>query len=314
MTAVRREGGDEVLLAFIVAADPTDLSLPKRVRAAVSKSLPTYMQPARILVIDRFPLLPGGKVDEKALLAIADATPRERREALHTPAVTLREAPLSSIEFRVLGIMRDVLSHGDLGADVDFFEAGGDSLLAITLMLRLDSEFGRKLPRVLNGAFSARRLAAILESPFVLGATYPAGVVEIRAGTADRPLFCLPGLKGTAFTFRALAAKLHTRRPVLAIELHNLEVGPSVLESIKGTAAALIGRMREVQPVGPYSILGYSFGGNLAVEVARQLIANDQTVELVAILDAQRARCNAQPSWSKQTDDALADYPAAETP
>ena len=44
--------------------------------------------------------------------------------------------------------------------------------------------------------------------------------------------------------------------------------------------------MREVQPVGPYAILGYSFGGNLAVEVARQLIANDQTVELVTILDA----------------------------
>jgi thioesterase domain-containing protein/acyl carrier protein len=287
VTVVRREGGDDVLLAFIVAADPTDLSLPKRARAAVNKSLPTYMQPARILVIDRFPLLPGGKVDEKALLAIADATPRELQQALHTPAVTLREAPLSSIESRVLGIMRDVLSHGDLGPDADFFDAGGDSLLAITLMLRFDSEFGRKLPaRVLNGAFSARRLAAILESPFVLGATYPAGVVEIRAGTAHRPLFCLPGLKGTAFTFRTLAAKLHTRRPVLAIELHNLEVGPSVLESIKGTAAALIGRMREVQPVGPYSILGYSFGGNLAVEVTRQLIANDQTVELVAILDA----------------------------
>jgi acyl carrier protein len=90
--------------------------------------------------------LPGGKVDEKALLAIADATPRELQQALHTPAVTLREAPLSSIESRVLGIMRDVLSHGDLGPDADFFDAGGDSLLAITLMLRFDSEFGRKLP------------------------------------------------------------------------------------------------------------------------------------------------------------------------
>jgi acetoacetyl-CoA synthetase len=79
---------------------------------------------------------------------------------------------------------------------------------------------------------------------------------------------------------------MHTRRPILAIELHNLEVGPSVLESIEETAKAVVGRMREVQPVGPYAILGYSFGGNLAVEVARQLTANGQKVELVTVLDS----------------------------
>jgi len=273
VTAVRREGGDAVLLAFIVAADPTDLSLPKRVRAAASKSLPTYMQPARILVIDRFPLLPGGKVDEKALLAIADATPRERQQTLHTPATTLLEAPLSSIESRVLGIMRDVLSYGDLGPDADFFEAGGDSLLAIALMLQLDSEFGTKLPaRVLNLAFSARRLAATLESPLGL--------------PSYKPLFCMPGVYATTFEYRTLALKLHTRRPILAIELLDLLTGPSALESIEGMAEATVERMREVQPVGPYALLGHSFGGNLAVEVARQLTAHDQTVELAIILDS----------------------------
>jgi acetoacetyl-CoA synthetase len=138
----------------------------------------------------------------------------------------------------------------------------------------------------MNETFTARRLAGILESPSGLRATYPAGVVEVKAGTTDKPLFCLPGLPGSAFTFRALAAKLHTRRQILAIELHNLGVGPSVLESIEGTAQAIMERMREVQPGGPYAILGYSFGGNLAVDVARQLIANDQTVELVTVVDA----------------------------
>ncbi len=287
VTAVQREGGDEVLLAFIVAVDPTDLSLPKRVRAAVSKSLPAYMQPARILVVDRFPLLPGGKVDEKALLAIADATPRERPQAVHIPAVTLRNAPLSSSESRVLDIMQDVLNYRDLGPDADFFEAGGNSLLAITLMLRLDSEFGRKLPaRVLNEAFSARLLAAILERPPDLGATHSTDVAQFTAGTSYKPLFCMPGIYATGFEFRALAAKLHTRRPILAIELLDLMTGPSALETIEEMAEATVERMREVQPVGPYAILGYSFGGNLAVEVARQLTANDEKVELVIILNS----------------------------
>ena len=191
--------------------------------------------------------------------------------------------PLSVVESRVLAIMRDVLGHEALGPDDDFFEMGGDLLFAMTLMLRLESEFGRKLrAHIMDGAFTARRLAAFVEIPSLLATTYPTGVVEIRAGSADRPLFCLPGLAGTAFTFRTLAAKLHTRRPILAIELHSLELEPPVLEFIKHTAAAVINRMREVQPVGPYAILGFSFGGVLAVEVARQLIADDQTVELAS--------------------------------
>jgi acetoacetyl-CoA synthetase len=52
------------------------------------------------------------------------------------------------------------------------------------------------------------------------------------------------------------------------------------------TAAAVVERMCEVQPSGPFAIVGYSFGGNLAVEVARQLISRGQLVELVIIIDA----------------------------
>jgi acetoacetyl-CoA synthetase len=148
----------------------------------------------------------------------------------------------------------------------------------------------------MEGACTARQLAAILESATVLPATYPAGVVQIRPGTTGRPVFCLPGLKGTAFQFRTLAAKLRTRRPILAIDLHYLQVGPSVLESIEQTGQAVVRRMREVQPVGPYAIIGYSFGGTLAVEVARQLTANDQKVELVTVLDAHAPGSLREPS------------------
>lgn len=234
-----------------------------------AERLPPYMVPATFLLLRELPLKPNGKLD---LVALEDAT------CGFAPA--WGDAPLSSVESRILEIMRDVLRHGDLGPDDDFFEAGGDSLLAITLMFRLESEFGRKLPAlVINEAFNAHRLAAILESRAVSRPTYPAGVVGIRAGTTDRPLFCL-AMAGTALQFRALAEKMHTLRPILAIEW------PPVLESVEGTARAIVGRMREVQPIGPYAILGHSFGGNLAVEVARQLIANDQIVELAVIIDA----------------------------
>jgi acetoacetyl-CoA synthetase len=176
--------------------------------------------------------------------------------------------------------MREILRDGDLCPDTDFFEAGGDSLLAITLMLRLDRECGRKHPaRVLDGALTARRLATILDSPSGLRATCPTSVVQFKAGTTYKPLFCMPG------GLRAVAVKLRTRRPILGIELGDLLTG-SALDSIENLAKAIVERMREADPVGPYAIIGYSFGGNLAVEVARQLTASDQTVELVAIIDS----------------------------
>jgi amino acid adenylation domain-containing protein len=270
--------GAAQLVAYVVPKSK-DYSAPKLRELLIrhtTERLPPYMVPATFLLLPALPLKPNGKLDLAAL-----------EDAKHGSAFAREDAPLSSVEMRILGILRDVLQQGNLGPDDDFFEAGGDSLLAITLMMRLESEVGRELPaRVMDEAFTARRLVAILESAAVLGSTYPAGVVEIRAGTTDRPLFYLPGLGGTKFECHALAAKMHTRRPILAIELHNLEVGPSVLESIEETAEAVVARIREVQPVGPYSILGFSFGGTVAVEVARQLTINNQIVELIIIIDA----------------------------
>jgi acyl-coenzyme A synthetase/AMP-(fatty) acid ligase len=75
----RHDGEDTSLLAFIVAVDAADTALLDRVRAAVAVGLPNHMHPARVLVVDRLPLLPGGKVDVRALLTIEAAAPRETR-------------------------------------------------------------------------------------------------------------------------------------------------------------------------------------------------------------------------------------------
>ncbi len=131
-----------------------------------------------------------------------------------------------------------------------------------------------------------RRLAASLAGSALLRSAYPAGVVEVRAGDPDRPVFCLPGMGSVAFHFRVLAKRLRTRRQLLAIEIHDMDIAPSVLESLPDTAEAVVRRMRQVQPVGPYAFVGYSYGGNLAVEVARRLMNENQAVELVTVLDA----------------------------
>jgi amino acid adenylation domain-containing protein len=268
-------GANQLVACVVPRSTDTVPKLRMLLIRHANERLPPYMVPASFLFLRELPLKSNGKLDLAAL-----------NDVQHDSAYACSDAPIGSVEARILKIFRDVLNREDLSLDDDFFEAGGDSLLVITLMFRLESEFGPELPRrVISEVFTARRMATILENLSVLRATYPAGVVRIKNGATDRPLFCLPGL-GSAVAFRTLAAKMHTRRPLLGIELHSLGVEPSVLESIEGTAGAIVRVMREVQPVGPYAIVGYSLGGNLAVEVARQLTDNDQRIELLTVLDA----------------------------
>ena len=265
------------LVAYVVPWNSeTAHELPRVLARHASERLPAYMIPASFVPVVEFPLKPNGKID---LVALQTAT--------HDKAMQRRDAHLSAVEVRVLGIWRDLLGDPALGVDEDFFEAGGDSLLAVRMLSRLEREFGRAVPaRALIEAGTARRLSASLESSVGSRSAHPPGVVEMRAGTSARPLFYIPGMGSVAFQFRVLAKKLRTRRPILALELHDMDIAPAVLGSLTDTAEAVVRRMRQVQPVGPYTFIGYSYGGNLAVEVARRLMNENQSVELVAVLDA----------------------------
>jgi len=102
----RRDGEETSLLAFIVAADPDDTTLPDRARAAARLALPNYMQPARVLLVDRLPLLPGGKVDIPALLMIEALTPREPRPIVPAASPGARRALARAWSGILLGLRR----------------------------------------------------------------------------------------------------------------------------------------------------------------------------------------------------------------
>jgi acetoacetyl-CoA synthetase len=118
----------------------------------------------------------------------------------------------------------------------------------------------------------------------------------VQRGASSRKLFCLPGLGGVALQFRPLAPRLRTNRSILAVEVHQLDAPASFFGSLEETAAAVAGAIRRVQPEGPYAVLGYSYGGNLGVEVVRCLIADGQLVELAAILAATTPDATRRPT------------------
>jgi len=271
--AVRRESGDGVLLAFIVAADPTVLSLPKRVRAAVSKSLPTYMQPARILVVDKFPLLPGGKVDEKALLAIADATPRERQQVPHTRAATLR------VRRAVARAWTRTLDRESLKADTPFDEAGGDSVDLLKFVFFLEQESRSTLP--LDTFYAALRPSEFAQR--LEGHLRSAPVAEDEAGP---PLFLMPGMGGDEPRLVRFRVACSTSLRVVPVAYGNWPEWVADDLDLMALVQRLVAMIETTAPHGPLFLAGYSLGGYVAYVTAATLSAAGRSVAFLGILDA----------------------------
>ncbi len=103
---------------------------PDDLRAHLAKTLPAFMVPAAVLVLDALPLSVNGKLDRKALGALAP----QRQE----PALPVAEAPVGAWEEHIAAVWQDVLRSGPVGRDADFFALGGDSMSALRCLARID--------------------------------------------------------------------------------------------------------------------------------------------------------------------------------
>ncbi|HEY2580013.1 MAG TPA: amino acid adenylation domain-containing protein, partial [Streptosporangiaceae bacterium] len=156
--------GDRRLAGYI-APGPDGEPDPAGVRAALARILPGYMVPAAIVMLPRLPLTANGKLDRSALRAPDYGTGPQGR------------APASPREEILCGLFAEVLGLGEAGADGNFFELGGDSLLAVSLISRIRSVLGAELGvRALFGAPTPAGIAASLEdaSPDEAGRARPA--------------------------------------------------------------------------------------------------------------------------------------------
>jgi thioesterase domain-containing protein len=120
----------------------------------------------------------------------------------------------------------------------------------------------------------------------------PLLIEEIRRGADKRPIFYLSSLGSKTLECRPLAAKIRGDRSIIGIEIGGLPL--TVLRSMKETARRVTLEIRRLQPIGPYCIIGYSFGGNLGIEVAWQLISLGQAIEQLIILEADL--CKSSPN------------------
>jgi thioesterase domain-containing protein/phenylpyruvate tautomerase PptA (4-oxalocrotonate tautomerase family)/acyl carrier protein len=231
--------------------------------------LPRYMLPNRIVVLDRLPLTANGKIDTKALEA--------GRQAELTGSERAFVAPRTRTERRVRDIWQAVLKREQVSVGDDFFELGGNSLLAVALVSRLNKDFGGTVPlQVLFEAPTVEKLAARLDADSSAPLTR---LVPLQPAGPATPLHCWPGLGGYPMNLRPLAAALGTERPVYGVQAHGINRGEVPYATVREMATADVEAIREIQPHGPYLLCGYSFGARVAFEAAHQLEQAGERVE-----------------------------------
>ncbi len=272
-------GGGARLTAFFQddGAPPAMLS-HAQLRDFLRETLPEELIPAAFVPVERFPLTTDGRLDTAALLASPDrAAP---------PAEEKYDAPYLTIHYQLIEIWRELLRVPTVGIRDDFFSLGGNSLLAMRMLYKIEQACGKTLlPATLFQQATIEHLAGeILERDS--GDTAP-DLVRVCETGSKTPIFYLHGdLTGGGYYCMKLSRRLGPDQPFFAMPpLSGDEV--RLHPTIEAMATVHLRTIRSVRPHGPYVIGGFCLGGLIAQEVARLLVAEGETVERLLIIDAE---------------------------
>nr|UTS84107.1 NRPS [Streptomyces sp.] len=270
--------GDKRLAAYLVTetgavADAGEL------RAHLAQSLPDYMVPSAFVMLESLPLTANGKLDRRALPAPD-----------FTTAVSTRE-PATEQEHLLCTLFAEVLGLERVGVDDNFFELGGHSLLATRLVSRIRSTLEVEVSiRALFENPTVSGLTQVLETHSTEAVHGPLFPIRVQ-GTAA-PIFCVHPGAGFSWGYMEFAKHLTADHPIYGLEARGMDGKETFPGRIEEMAADYVDQIRKVQPDGPFHLLGWSFGGIVAHEMAIQLQAQGEEVALLTLMDAYPAQDN----------------------
>ncbi|MGJ4927687.1 alpha/beta fold hydrolase [Bradyrhizobium sp. HKCCYLS2038] len=266
-----------VLVAENQGAD--ERSVLERARQAVLRAnrivSPLFI-PKLISIVSDIPRTTSGKYDRKLLEHDAFLIIRS--------IVDNGGQPFDEIEATVLRIVRDCLGLVSLGADTDLLDAGLDSLDAVSLAASLEEFFSTKLE--LGSVFSSntpRELARLvrMEEP------EKANVIQVCAGGKGIPLVCVPPGLGLGFAFRTFRPRIKDH-PVYALNSRAFGESKKPYDSVEGLARLHLHTIAEIGLKGPICLVGQSFGGEVAFEMARLFLESGLNLHALVLLDTAR--------------------------
>jgi FkbH-like protein len=193
-------------------------------------------------------------------------------------------APRDRRELKLVKIWSEILGLTSVGIRDNFFEIGGTSLLAVRLMALVSREFGATPPlTILFENPTVETLALALHRPLD---EHWSVIVPIQTEGAESPLFCVHPAGGNVLCFFDLARSLGDKRPFYGLQALGLSEQHSPQDSIEEIATRYLQEIRTIQPVGPYYLAGWSFGGLVAYEIARKLVEQGEAPPFLGLIDA----------------------------
>ena len=212
-----------------------------------------------------------------------------------TQGATSDDLPRDEIEAALVELWRETLSIVQLGIHDNFFDLGGNSRLAGSLLAALEKRFGWLYPLGLLAEYdTVAKMAQVLRGP---SSGLGRSLVTVK-GEGDRPpLFVVPGHYGDTLYLRHLAGCLDARQPLYGLQAGGLDGRHEYLPSVEQTAALYVTEVRSFLPSGPYVVAGHSFGGYIALEMGRQLLGSGADVRLLALLDTYAPGRRPEVSW-----------------
>ena len=269
------------LCAFVVPSDVDTDGLFVHLR----DRLPHYMIPSTITALQSFPLTVRGKLDRQRLLEERD---RHR-------GISAVEAPAPGLEQQVAAVWSSVLGHRQFGRTTSFFEAGGTSLTAFTLVHRLRGAYslGRSvlteqaIYRQPSVAGQAALLEALRSGDRQAAESRVPVLVTLRGGqdAALEPLFMVASAGGTLGAYERLARCLRTRREIIGIRDPYLWGQRDPGTGFRAWIDTYFEALRARQPTGPYFLAAYSSAGAFGYELAQRLRSAGERVHSLILID-----------------------------
>lgn len=272
--------GNRQLVAYVVAPLANEGNSKTRInnwKTAIKEVLPPFMIPAHFIILAEFPLTPNNKIDRNAL-------PKPQTTQVDETAFSYI-GPRTDVEKLVSDIWCSVLGLSAISINDNFFEIGGHSLAAVQIMSRLEKETGKRLP--ISALFESSTIASLSLLLQMDGKSITwDSLVPIRPNGHKTPLYIVHGAGLNVLLFNTLASHMDTDQPIYGLQAKGLNGVDKPLDKLEAIAAHYVNEITKHNPNGPYALAGYSFGGTIAYEMAKQLQAINKEVKVLALFDS----------------------------
>jgi thioesterase domain-containing protein/acyl carrier protein len=197
-------------------------------------------------------------------------------------SVPEQTSPHDDVEVALLEIWGERFDAAKVTLDDDFFELGGDSLAAVLLVCLVNERLGIDLP--ISLLFEHRTIRAMAEA-IRENRSGGSRLQCLNAGSEGIPLVLVHPAGGTLFCYRDLVARLPEHRPVYGIEAAGLRPGEQLPSSVEEMAETYLAAASGSLGKSPMHLAGWSFGGLVAFEMARQLVEQGQAPASLTLID-----------------------------